>query len=56
MKMYGGVEVKTGSEWSALLPGRFTPGERALLVPLYRKLGGPPEPVWTQRTEYFVCV
>jgi hypothetical protein len=38
MKAYGGVDVLThvfltsavdGGEWSASLPGRFTPGERA---------------------------
>jgi hypothetical protein len=38
MKAYGGVEVQidifltsalAGGEWSALRPGRFTPGERA---------------------------
>jgi hypothetical protein len=38
MKAYGGVDVQAhvlltsalvGGEWSALRPGRFTPGERA---------------------------
>jgi hypothetical protein len=33
MRTYGGVFLTSaldGSEWSASLPGRFTPGERAL--------------------------
>jgi hypothetical protein len=30
-----------GGEWSASLPGRFTPGERAARYPLYLKLGRP---------------
>jgi hypothetical protein len=43
MKMYGGVDVKTQvfltsalavSEWSASLPGRIIPRERAPPVPI----------------------
>jgi len=50
MKTYGGVEVQLqtfltstldGGEWSGLRPGRFTPGERTLRDPCYRRLVGP---------------
>jgi hypothetical protein len=57
MKAYGGVDYidphflnseLAGGEWSASRPGSFTPGKQS--PPRYqfdRKLGGPPEPVWT---------
>jgi hypothetical protein len=32
--------------WSTPRPGRFTPGKETR-YPLYRRLGGPPGPVWT---------
>ena len=35
-----------GVGWSAPHPGRFTPGKETR-YPLYRRLGGPPGPVWT---------
>jgi hypothetical protein len=50
MKAYGGVDVYihifltsalVGGEWSALRPGRFTPGERALGT---HCIGGPVDP------------
>jgi hypothetical protein len=56
--MYGGVDVQThlfltlalvGGEWSASRPGCFTPGERAPLYPLDRRLGGPQS--WSGRHE-----
>jgi hypothetical protein len=50
MKAYGGVDVKiyiflttalVGGEWSASLPGRFTPEERAPRYGLDKRLDGP---------------
>jgi hypothetical protein len=38
-----------GGEWSATRPGRaLSPGKEPR-YPLVRRLGGPPEPVWTQK-------
>jgi hypothetical protein len=50
MKTYGGVDVQihvyltlalVGGKWSASRPDRFTPGERAPVYALDRRLGGP---------------
>jgi hypothetical protein len=38
-------------EWSASRPGCVLPPGKNLRYPLYPWLGGPPEPVWTQRPE-----
>jgi hypothetical protein len=40
-----------GGEWSASRPGRALPPGKEPRFPLNRRLGGPPEPVWTQRLE-----
>ena len=37
-----------GGEWSAARPGRTLPSGKTR-YPLYRRLGGPPRPVWTAK-------
>jgi hypothetical protein len=43
--------VVYGGEWSAPPPGRALPHGKDPLDPLDRRLGEPPELVWTQRLE-----
>jgi hypothetical protein len=47
---YGGAGTRWG-EWSASRPGRALPPGKGSRYQQYSGLGGPPEPVWTQRLE-----